>query len=138
MKRNPGVILALLSLVLIAATPAIAEQNLLSNEGLHVGEVAFCETVTDRMPVGEAETFATGQRVYCWTRVLDGSAGEFIYHVWFHDDREIQSVELAVEAGHWRTWSYKTLFPGQLGTWRVETQNAQGDILDSHDFSVTE
>ncbi len=138
MKRNHGVILALLSLILIAATPAIAEQNHLGNDGLHVGEVAFCETVTDRMPVGEAKTFATGQRVYCWTRVLDGSAGDFVYHVWFHEGREIQSVELAVEAGHWRTWSYKTLFPGQLGTWRVETQNAQGDILDSHDFSVTE
>jgi hypothetical protein len=138
MKRNPGVALALFSLILIAATLAAAGQNQLGNDGLHVGEALFCEAVTDRMPEGSAESFPTGQRVYCWTRVLDGVAGNFIYHVWFHEGREIQSVELAVEAGHWRTWSYKTLFPGQLGAWRVEIQNAQGELLGSYDFRATE
>ncbi len=138
MKRYPGAILALMSLILIAATPVIADQNQLSNDGLHPEELVFCEAVTDRMPVGAAETFAIGQQVYCWTRILDGKAGDLVYHVWFHEDREIQSVELAVEAGHWRTWSYKTLFPGQLGAWRVEIQNTHGEILGSYDFSATE
>ena len=138
MKRIPGAALALLSLILIATPSWAADQNRLGADGLHVGEALFCAAVTDRMPEGQAESFATGARVYCWTRVLDGGAGDVIYPVWFHDGREIQSVELAVEAGHWRTWSYKTLFPGQQGVWRVEIQNALGELLGSYEFSATE
>lgn len=138
MKRKYGVLLTLLSLFLVFATSSLAEQNQLSDGGLHVGEALFCESVLDRMPQAPALSFATGERVYCWTRVLDGAPGDFIYHVWFHEGREIQSVELAVEAGHWRTWSYKTLFAGQTGSWRVEIHNARGETLGGYEFTATE
>ncbi len=132
MKRISGLLFVLLALMSIVATIASGE------EGLRIDEAVLCADVTDRSPQSPAESFKLGERVYCWCRILGGKPGDFIYHVWFHEGREIQSVELAVTAERWRTWSYKTLFPGLGGSWRVEIQSAQGVILGSYDFSAEE
>jgi len=128
-------VLAMLSL---AVWPAAADDAATEKQALRVGEAAFGTAIVDRMPDGGAESYRIGDKVYCWTRILGGGEGDFVYHVWFFGEREIQSVELPVNGSHWRTWSYKTLFPGLAGEWRVEAQNAHGELLGTYRFTATE
>ena len=51
---------------------------------------------------------------------------------------EIQSIELPVNGNHWRTWSYKTMYPGMDGNWRVEVKSAAGRVLGSYAFHCGE
>lgn len=136
MLRTLSVATALLMLI-PALVAAEGNPSRLEAEGLRVAEAVFCTAVVDRMPDGGAESYPLGTQVYYWSRILGGKQGEIVYHVWFLDDVELQSVELPLGASHWRTWSYKTLFPGQDGLWRVEVQNASSEVLSSHSFTAT-
>lgn len=131
--------LALLGLLALLIAPAALAQDEADVAGtLRVSETAFATQIVDRMPDGGAESYPVGTRVYLWCRLHGGAEGDRIYHVWFHEGDEIQSVELPVNLSHWRTWSYKTLYPGQSGEWRVEIQNAQGEVLSAATFTATE
>lgn len=133
---------AIAVLCLLVAGPVLAQTQdgtaTLTNQGLHVAEAAFGTGVTDRMLDGASYSFPVGTRVYCWTRLLDGAPGDTVLHVWLHDGVEIQRVELPVSDQHWRTWSYKTLYPGMGGQWTVEVRSAGGQVLGSYDFTATE
>ncbi len=130
----------LTALLLAITLPANAEETeaSLTPEGLILTEAAFGAAVVDRELESKAESFALGQRVYLWTRLIGGAPNDLVYHVWYHEDREIQVVELSVQGAHWRTWSYKTLFPGMTGSWRVEVQDRHSNVLGVFAFTCVE
>ena len=133
------IVLAILTMALALPALAVDEpQTSLTSEGLTLSEAGFGTAVVDRMLESKADSFQIGQRVYLWTCLSGGKSDDLVYHVWFMGDREIQSVELSVQGPHWRTWSYKTLFPGMVGTWRVEVQDRHGKVLGSHTFDCSE
>ena len=84
-----------------------------------------------------ADTFVEGERVYFWTRVDGAPAGEHtpLHHVWIWRGREVQTIDLSLKGPAWRTWSYKTLFGGLAGDWRVEARDAEGRVLGSRAFT---
>ena len=43
-------------------------------------------------------------------------------------------VELPVKSTNWRTWSSKKLLEDWPGAWRVEIQDAQGNLLEKLSF----
>lgn len=131
-------VLAALTLLVLVAAPALADEEVAGKPSLRVVESAFGTAIVDRMPDGGAESYQLGGKVYCWTRIRGGGEGDFVYHVWYFGEREIQSVELAVNGSHWRTWSYKTLYPGMAGEWRVEVQNSHGEVMGTYRFTATE
>lgn len=73
---------------------------------------------------------ATGIRL---ERVLGGSSGERIRHVWMRDGRIEQSIRLPLGASTWRTHSTKTI--GRPGAWAVEAQDEQGNVLARVEFT---
>jgi cytoskeletal protein RodZ len=91
--------------------------------------------VSERMLVGRSDRFAEGRRVWFWTRVQGGSAGDTIRHVWIHDGREEADVSLRLGGWHWRTQSRKTLTPGSLGPWVVEARDSAGRLLARSEFT---
>lgn len=84
-----------------------------------------------------ADTFVEGERVYFWTRVDGAPEGEHtpLRHVWFWRGREVQTITLSLKGPSWRTWSYKTLFGGLAGEWRVEARDAEGRLLGARAFT---
>jgi hypothetical protein len=134
--------MALLILMAMALTAQIVTadtaQHALNAEGLVLSKMAFGTGVSERELEGQAETFRLGERVYCWTLLEGGRPGDLVRHVWFLGDKEIQSIELSVASASWRTWSYKTLYPGMAGAWRVEVLDTEGKMLGVQSFSVTE
>ncbi len=128
--------------LLLAVTAAVAEQHesepAEAPDSRSLSEAIFCADIEERAPIGGAESFVIGDRVYFWNRIAGGEEGDGITHVWFLGEYEVQSIDLSVNGSPWRTWSYKTLFPGLAGNWRVEVRSAAGRVLGSYSFHCGE
>lgn len=91
--------------------------------------------VRRRTLVGEASVFKTGTLVVFWTRVFGGEPGRHIRHVWSHEGNVTASIELSINAPHWRTYSNQTLRSD--GNWAVEAQDEDGRVLARKTFLAT-
>ncbi len=75
-------------------------------------------------------------RLYCCTRIFAAEDGE-IYHSWIFDGKPVASIKLKVlRSGAYRTRSYKTIYPKQMGNWRVEVV-AEGEVISTLPFTIT-
>ncbi len=101
---------------------------------LSIREQGVGKGVVHNELVGEAEQFAEGERVWFWTLVEGGTAGELIHHVWLHEGEEALRVPLNLGGARWRTRSYKDLNPGSEGTWAVEARDQAGRVLARREF----
>jgi hypothetical protein len=102
-------------------------------------ETAFGTGVTERMPVGEAESFpADVGKVYFWTKVMGAESPTTVNHVWYYQGKEMASVSLSVRDKSWRTWSYKTILPKWTGKWTVVVTDAMGKEVSTSTFTITE
>ena len=124
---------AVACVLLCAATPQVHAQEPASS-GLEVSEHGFGTAVVDRELQGRSDTFEQGGRVAFWTRVVGGQSGDRVYHVWFHEDREVALVELELGGPHWRTQSTKAMIPGSAGRWVVEVRDAADRLLARQEF----
>ncbi len=94
---------------------------------------------TTRALVGEAGTFAaTGERVFCLTRVHGLQPPTTVTHAWYHEGRTMARVDLPVGSENWRTWSSKTYLPTWTGSWEVKVLDQDGRVLGSALFEVVE
>jgi transcriptional regulator with XRE-family HTH domain len=82
---------------------------------------------------GEGTEFTEGDSVVFQTRVMGGSRGETIRHVWIFDGRAQQSITLRLGSSDWRTHSKKTLY--KRGPWTVEARDSRGTVLASASFT---
>jgi Protein of unknown function (DUF2914) len=133
----------LLVLALLAGGIVAERSHVLAEEGggsrLTVPEAAICTEVKDRQPEGTGTTFPPSVgRLYCFTRVAGAADPTHVTHVWFHEDKEVHRVDLQVGGPSWRTWSYKTVPPGWTGKWRVDVQDAGGEVIYSIPFTIGE
>jgi hypothetical protein len=111
--------------------------------GLRLAEGVLCTGVENRKPAGKAESFTTDSQldVYFFTRIT-GNPSTKVFHrfsrlvnggegmFW----KEQYRKELAVESTNYRTWTFKTVFPG---FWRADLLGPDGnDIMKSIVFEV--
>ncbi len=132
--------LALVGLVgAVSATAPLAAQEAAQEAGKPVVEEHGLGTGVDeqRNLVGRATTFSEGQQVWFWTRIVGGSPGQRIQHVWVKDGEDVVTIGLSLGGPHWRTWSKKWMHPGSAGSWRAEVRDAQGEVLASEEFVCT-
>jgi len=114
-----------------ASLPAQEEAKLsVTEHGVGTG-------IEERELQGQAESFAEGGKVWFWTRVVGGEAGDRVHHVWLKDGEEMLQVGLSIGGSHWRTYSHKTLHPGSAGSWTVEVRDADGQVLARDEFTCT-
>jgi TonB family protein len=102
---------------------------------LSMRSAAFGTGVSARQIVGVGDSFELGGKVYFLTRIDGGSEGMIIKHVWKWGERVIQSLELTLKGSSWRTWSYKTMYPGMTGEWSVDVLDGEDNLLGSHNFT---
>ena len=103
--------------------------------GISVAERGFGTGIENRALVGQATSFPEGAKVYFWTRIVDGRAGDRIRHVWIREGTEVLSIGLSIGGPHWRTYSNKTLHAGAAGQWKVEVRDADGNLLAGEAFT---
>jgi hypothetical protein len=105
---------------------------------LEVSVAAICKDVVDHEPVDSGNSFTVSVgKLYCFTKITGAQSPTHITHVWLFDGTERARVELAVNAVSWRTFSSKIIQQHELGAWRVDVLDAEGNVLKSLDFEVT-
>ncbi|UCE83670.1 MAG: DUF2914 domain-containing protein [Deltaproteobacteria bacterium] len=105
---------------------------------LSVSVAAICQNVVDREPVDAGISFAaTVGKLYCFTKIIGAESPTQIAHVWYFDGNERARVDLAINAASWRTFSSKIIQPHELGAWRVDVMDAEGNVLKTLEFEVT-
>ena len=82
---------------------------------------------------GVGSEFAEGEAVVFQTRVIGGSRGDAVRHVWIYDGRAQQSITLRLGGPDWRTFSKKTLY--RRGPWTVEIRDKAGRVLAQASFT---
>jgi transcriptional regulator with XRE-family HTH domain len=102
-----------------------------TSTNLTVSDIGLGRQEGSRIVPG-GEKFAAGNVVAFSTRVIGGSAGQSIRHVWIHRGRAVQSIRLRVGAADWRTHSTKTLWAE--GPWSVEARDEAGRVLAQASF----
>ena len=124
--------LVIMALVVLLATAATAAD-------LQVEEAVVCTDVVDRQPVDSAVSFsATVGRLYGFTRIVGAAEPTQVVHAWYFGDVERARVTLAVNGSNWRTYSSKVIQAHEIGSWRVEVLDADGNLLDTVEFEVTQ
>lgn len=119
-------------MVVFAATAATAAD-------LQVEDAAVCTDVVDRQPVDSGTSFSvSADRLYCFTRIVGAQDPTQVVHVWYFGDEERARVTLSVGGSNWRTYSSKQLQEHEIGAWRVEVLDADGNLLETVAFDVTQ
>ncbi len=117
-----------------SAAPAPEERGA-EAAGASLAQLAVCENVVDRAPVGEAESFPKGiARLSCFTDVRGAAPPTQIFHRWYIGDRLVSEIPITVKGSRWRCWSRKTILPNWEGAGRVEILTEEGDVLGTAEF----
>ena len=128
--------ICLAAAMLICAPPLPAQEYPASL--LEVSKSAICTGVVDHRPVDPGTQFpADIGRVYCFSRISNIESASSIYHVWYFGNAERARVELAVNPPTWRTYSSKRILPDEIGRWRVDILDREGNVLKTLGFDVT-
>jgi hypothetical protein len=113
--------------------------NVAAAEGLSVEDAAICANVVDREPTDVGTSFPVSVgKLYCFTKIVGAQEPTEVSHVWYFGDDERARVTLSVKAANWRTYSSKILQEHEVGSWRVEVLDADGNNLQTVDFEVVQ
>lgn len=87
------------------------------------------------LPKGEVSVFpCDGRRIYFFNKIRARKDGK-IFHVWIWEKKEFNRIEMDVRQPAWSVYSYLTLQPPLVGTWKVEAREGD-DILSSLAFKA--
>ena len=70
---------------------------------LSVARSGVGANVVNRELISQSDTFAVSTRAAFWTHVTGGRPGDLVRHVWFHEDKQVGFVDLAIGSPSWRT-----------------------------------
>jgi len=118
--------------------------------GLVVDEFGVGRKVVNHRLEDRDDRFQEGEVVWFLTRLLGGTRGERIRHVWLHEGAPVQSIDLVIGGSHhegapvqsidlviggshWRTQSNKTLWG--VGSWTVEVRDREDRVLARATFT---
>jgi hypothetical protein len=131
------VFLTLVSLAIAQSAESTAKTEPAKTATLQVSKIACGTAVADRELQGQDSVFTeTTEKVYCWAMITGGSDGTSISFVWYHDGKEVTKVPLSANYPRTRTWSYKSMFAGSKGDWKVEVVDASNNVLGTTSFKV--
>jgi hypothetical protein len=112
-----------------------AQQTAPAESAVKVEKITTAAAVRDREPVDAAASFSGAvSRVYTWTKVTVSQVPAKIRHIYYAGGKKAGETELTIASASCRTWSYKTVHPGD---WKVEVVDEAGNILAETAFTVT-
>ena len=99
----------------------------------------MCESIEAYEPryIAVAFSIDTG-RISCFTSFEDVSAVTAVDHKWFRRHELVTTKRLTIKPPSWSTYSSIQLREADKGPWRVEVRQADGALLATLRFSVTD
>ena len=129
--------LLLLALGLFLLFPFTAGTQ--SGNQIALVEAVLCEDIIETVPQNRTTVFSIERRTaVCYTAFDPVPRTAIIYHHWFHRDTPSARIKLTLKPPRWSTYSSIQLRAEDIGPWRVEITDSQGNIFHVLRFSVTE
>ncbi len=106
---------------------------------LNLSQAIMCETIESFKPVNRSVVFPVSQgTVMCFTD-FDVVAHETeIFHLWIKRDTLVYRKRLILKPPRWASVSSIKLREADKGPWRVEIHDAEGRLLATLRFSITD
>jgi hypothetical protein len=102
-------------------------------------QAMMCEDIQGQTPQNSTTVFSIERRkAICFTSFDPVPGKTDIYHQWFHRDRPSAKIKLTLKPPRWSTYSSIQLRADDLGPWRVEVTDSQGQLFQVLRFSITE
>lgn len=104
-----------------------------------VKEAVMCENVLEGLPVNKTIIFNVSKTsAYCWSQFDPVPEDGVVYHEWYRKGILITRKKLAVHRPRWATYSRLPLRQADIGPWRLNITDDNGNVLKTLRFSVTE
>ncbi len=98
----------------------------------------MCEAIEGYEPKYVAVAFSINvAKISCYTSFDGVSDTTFVDHKWYRHDELVTSKRLTLKPPAWSTYSSIQLREADIGPWRLEIWDAQGQIIRTLRFSVT-
>ncbi len=124
-------------LVLFLLFPSIVGSQ--EAESIALVQAVLCEDIQDYVPQNPTTVFSIErQTAFSFTAFDPVPQKTFIYHHWFHRSNSIARIKLTLKPPRWSSYSSIQLRAEDIGPWRVEITDAEGNIFQVLRFSVTE
>lgn len=121
-----------------ATTAPVAQAKAAKAATFTIARMDLAAGVEKRQPTGIATTFpAATEKVYCFLELNNVAKDTAFTYVWTFGPDEMARVTQTATAtvAKYRTWSTKAL-GGMKGDWKVEIQDASGNVLKTATFKV--
>ena len=106
---------------------------------LTLDQAVMCEEVFTNAPRNQTVVFSLAkEKAVCFTSFETVPKKTFIYHNWYYRDIPSARRRLMVRPPRWSTFSSIQIRKTDVGPWRVEITDSQGNILRVLRFSITE
>ena len=106
---------------------------------LQVENSAIGEDVVNREVVSEGESFPVSVgKLYCLSKIANIQNHTEVVHAWYYGSEERARVNLNVSPPAWRTYSSKIIQDHEIGVWRVEILDTDGNLLETVRFQLTQ
>jgi hypothetical protein len=106
---------------------------------IQVETAAICKDVVNREVVSEGDSFsASVGKLYCFSKIANIDSHSSVVHAWYYGNEERARVSLNVNPPAWRTYSSKIIQAHEIGIWRVEILDQDGNLLETVKFQVTQ
>jgi hypothetical protein len=94
-----------------------------------VRRATFATGIDHREPVDSITSLENDQgRVYYFTEFV-GLAGRKLTHRWEYKGEVKAEVPITIGGPHWRAYSSKALWAGELGEWKVSVVDESGNVI---------
>jgi ribosomal protein S8 len=104
-----------------------------------VSRAVLTTDVVDREPVNvlksDVKLLDISQSLSFFSE-LKNMQGQTVRHVWYYQNQQLASIELAISSPRFRTYSTKNIMPEQVGDWRVEVIDTDGNLLAQKEFRI--
>ena len=102
-------------------------------------QAVMCEDIQGQAPQNPTTVFSIERRKAICLTVFDPvPQNTTIYHHWFHRDRTSAKIKLALKPPRWTTYSSIQFRAEDVGPWRVEITDSEGNVFQVLRFSITE
>lgn len=105
-----------------------------------VRDIQICKRIKNRNPVDTDNYFTNNvDTLFCYTRIQNTGGKQELAHLWYYDNQIVTTVRYNIKTSNiYRSWTRKTIFPHQIGTWRVDVLDSADVVIGSKSFYITD
>jgi hypothetical protein len=143
-KQTISIFMLLCGIYLFLASTGFTQQDEALGSGdtpptLSLSEAVMCEDILANVPRNKTVVFSVArEKAVCYTSFDKVPAKMFIYHNWFYKDIPSARIRLALQPPRWSTFSSIQIRKTDIGPWRVEITDENGQVLHVLRFSITD